>query len=64
MSSDRRHINSINHSLLEKPPGFVRCFICVTPEVKQYEHHIKLLHRKLDLTESHFKEKDTKKKML
>ena len=57
-------MNNMNHSLLEKQSGFLRSFIGVTPEVKQYKHHIKLLPRKLTLKESHFKEKDTKKKML
>ena len=35
ISHDRRHIDNINHSLLEKQSGFLRSGICVTPEVKQ-----------------------------
>lgn len=41
----------MNHSLLEKQSGFLRSFIGVTPEIKQYKHHIKLLPRKLTLKE-------------
>ena len=35
ISHDRRHIDNINHSLLEKQSGFLRSCICVIPEFKQ-----------------------------